>query len=289
MIAANRIGIRTSSSGLTPPSSSASRYSTIEISATAPPPTPLNSATICGIAVIRTERALGIADGGADHEAGDDQAPVVDALVDQRRDDRDRHADGRDLVAADGRARPAQHVQPDDEEREGDDVEELDDVGAAHSSSSFGRLGGLRLEHPEHAVGDEEAADDVDRPERDRDHEQDVLEEALGRPDHEQAAEDDDAVDRVGPAHQRRVQRVRDLRDDLEADEGGEDEDRELGQEVHQRSGHLPVAGDAGAADDLVLEVERRARPPRRSSARAATRCCARRAATRARPCGSGG
>ena len=60
MIAANRTGIRTSSSGLTPPSSSASRYSTTEISATAPPPTPLNSATICGIAVMRTERALGI-------------------------------------------------------------------------------------------------------------------------------------------------------------------------------------------------------------------------------------
>ena len=39
--------------------SSASRYSTNEISATAPPPTPLNSATICGIAVIFTLRAAG--------------------------------------------------------------------------------------------------------------------------------------------------------------------------------------------------------------------------------------
>ena len=58
MIAANRIGISASSSGL-PPIASASRYSTHEISATAPPPTPLNSATICGIAVIFTERAAG--------------------------------------------------------------------------------------------------------------------------------------------------------------------------------------------------------------------------------------
>ena len=58
MIAARMIGISASSGGL-PPSSSASRYSTSEISATAPPPTPLNSATICGIAVMRTERALG--------------------------------------------------------------------------------------------------------------------------------------------------------------------------------------------------------------------------------------
>jgi hypothetical protein len=29
------------------------------------------------------------------------------------------------------------------------------------------------------------------------------------------------------------VQRVRHLRDDLEADEGGEDEDGELGEEIH--------------------------------------------------------
>ena len=42
-----------------PVCSSASRYSTNEISATAPPPTPLNSATICGIAVIFTLRAAG--------------------------------------------------------------------------------------------------------------------------------------------------------------------------------------------------------------------------------------
>ena len=35
------------------------RNSTQEISATAPPPTPLNSATICGIAVIFTWRAAG--------------------------------------------------------------------------------------------------------------------------------------------------------------------------------------------------------------------------------------
>jgi hypothetical protein len=36
------------------------RNSTQAISATAPPPTPLNSATICGIAVILTRRAAGI-------------------------------------------------------------------------------------------------------------------------------------------------------------------------------------------------------------------------------------
>ena len=58
MIAANRAGMSASSAGL-PPAASDSRYSTNEIRATAPPPTPLNSATICGIAVIFTERAAG--------------------------------------------------------------------------------------------------------------------------------------------------------------------------------------------------------------------------------------
>ena len=55
MIAASTIGISRSSSMSVP-----SRYSTSEISATAPPPTPLNSATICGIAVIFTLRAAGM-------------------------------------------------------------------------------------------------------------------------------------------------------------------------------------------------------------------------------------
>ena len=45
--------------GVAARSSSESRYSTNAISATAPPPTPLNSATICGIAVIFTLRAAG--------------------------------------------------------------------------------------------------------------------------------------------------------------------------------------------------------------------------------------
>src|SRR5690242_18675574 len=92
----------------------------------------------------------------------------------------------------------------------------------------------LALEHAEHAVRDEEAADDVDRAERDRDHEQDVVEHAVDVADQQQAAEHDDAVDGVRAAHQRGVQRVGHLRDHLEADERGEHEDGQLGQEVHQ-------------------------------------------------------
>ncbi len=44
---------------------------------TAPPPTPLNSATICGIAVIFTWRAAGTPTAIAERDAEHDQAPVA--------------------------------------------------------------------------------------------------------------------------------------------------------------------------------------------------------------------
>src|SRR5262249_18388628 len=68
--------------------------------------------------------------------------------------------------------------------------------------------------------------------ERDRDHEDDLVERAVtGEADDEQPAEEHDAVDRVRAAHERRVQRVGHLRDDDEADEAREHEDREVGRE----------------------------------------------------------
>ena len=59
MIAASSEGISDFSAQLLPPVRKWWRYSTKAIIATAPPPTPLNSATICGIAVMRTLRAAG--------------------------------------------------------------------------------------------------------------------------------------------------------------------------------------------------------------------------------------
>ena len=59
-MAANSDGICDFALHSSPPSGKRRRYSTQAISATAPPPTPLNSATICGIAVIRTFRAAGM-------------------------------------------------------------------------------------------------------------------------------------------------------------------------------------------------------------------------------------
>ncbi len=60
-----------------PAGRSASWYSLIAISAAAPPPTPLNSATICGIAVISHRPRRVAADGRADDDAGHDPAQIV--------------------------------------------------------------------------------------------------------------------------------------------------------------------------------------------------------------------
>src|SRR6266540_6994945 len=50
-------------------------------------------------------------------------------------------------------------------------------------------------------------------------------------------ADDHDPVDCVRARHERRVQQRRHLGDDLEADEGGEHEDRELGHELVTHAG----------------------------------------------------
>ena len=217
-------------------------------------------------------------------------APVADPVERQGGRDRDRHAGGGDHVAALGGGRVRALADADDEEDEGDDVGGADEVGVGRERREGGhrtsspvsalpdRLGGERLgrafferrlrladEHAEHPVGDHEAADDVDRAEGDRDRADRLLERVVGVAEHDQAAEHDDAVDRVGLRHQRRVQGRRHLRDHLEADEGGEHEDRDLGHQVHQAAARgflrslvldLALVGEAGAGDDLVLEVE---------------------------------
>ena len=89
------------------------RNSAHAISATAPPPTPLNSATICGIAVIFTLRAAGTPTAVPIATPSDDQArscrsrPAISSVA----IDRDRHADRRDPVAAHRRLRAGQPAQ----------------------------------------------------------------------------------------------------------------------------------------------------------------------------------
>ena len=112
----------------------------------------------------------------------------------------------------------------------------------------------------------------------------------------DQAAEHDDAVDRVGLRHQRRVQRRRDLRDDLEADERGEDEDRQLGDEVHQAPQPprrrtwrarcwISPSWVRQAPATTSSSKSGSARPPRRRSGRGSSRGSWRRAGRRGRPC----
>ena len=89
-----------------------------------------------------------VADRGAHDEPADDHAPVADPVEEQRRDDRDQHAAGRDQVAVLGGARVRALHQAEDEERERDDVEErrrvaarLEDAGDHLGTSSSGGFG----------------------------------------------------------------------------------------------------------------------------------------------------
>jgi len=93
-------------------------------------------------------------------------------------------------------------------------------------------------EHPQHALGDEEAARDVDRREQNGDGAENHRRRARGAGELEESAHEDDAADRIGDAHERRVERGRDVPNDLPANETGEDEHREMGDEArrHERA-----------------------------------------------------
>src|SRR3954471_9769671 len=78
-------------------------------------------------------------------------------------------------------------------------------------------------EHLQHALRDEKTARDVDRGDQDGD----AAQRHRPRPaavKRQHAADDDDAADRVGHAHERRVQRRRHVPDDVPADHTGQQE-----------------------------------------------------------------
>ena len=130
------------------------RNSAQAISATAPPPTPLNSATICGICVIFTLRALGtptavpiarpttISRKSAPSSAG--FSSVATTAI--------GHADGGDLVALDGGRRARQPRQADDEQRERDDVHRGDEVRVLQEDRRHGHAAS-RLRRPSSGFG----------------------------------------------------------------------------------------------------------------------------------------
>ena len=100
-------------------------------------------------------------------------------------------------------------------------------------------------------------------------------------PRHQQhAADEDDAADGVGDAHQRRVQRRRDVPDDVPADDAGEQEDREVPEELRRRQrAAAPAAPRTPAPMPIVIRPEvaeaaaAAVRPPRPSRRAAARRC----------------
>src|SRR5207248_11573944 len=81
--------------------------------------------------------------------------------------------------------------------------------------------------------------------EGDRDDEDEVVEGAAHLADRDQAAEQDDAVNGGRAGHQRRVQRVRDLRDHREAHKRRQHQDGDLGYEAHDAPCWVSVAAPA--------------------------------------------
>src|SRR5215218_9886201 len=93
-------------------------------------------------------------------------------------------------------------------------------------------------EHAEHAAGHGETAEDVDAGDEDRDEGQHVHC-GVAVAELEQGADDDDPGDRIGDAHQRRVQGVVHRPDDVEPDHDGEREHRQVtDQRVRREPGH---------------------------------------------------
>src|SRR5579862_6484104 len=103
-------------------------------------------------------------------------------------------------------------------------------------------LGLSRLEHPEHPVRDEEAADDVARRRDDRDRREDRREGRAALAGEEDRADDGDRVQGVRQGHEGRVEERRDPPYHLESDEGGQHEDVEAVEEVdlHSRTPSFP-------------------------------------------------
>ena len=229
------------------------------------------------------------ADGGAQRDAEGDQAPVALERVEQRGDHRDRHADGRDAVAAHGGGRAREPAQTLDEQREGDDVEDVAEALALqeawpaaedHGPSPCPRRRrpcprascglGLDLNISSMRSVTRKPPTTLIVPKAMAITRMTLLKVSLpARPMTQQAAEQHDPVDRVGARHQRRVQRVGHLRDDDEADEAGQHEDREVGREgAREDHGAASTAALApgwtispsrtmhAPADDLIVEVE---------------------------------
>src|SRR5688572_13214361 len=86
-------------------------------------------------------------------------------------------------------------------------------------TSSIAPLSFAPLEHLQHSVRHDESAEDVGSSEHDGDEPENLEEQCVRRARNQHRAEHDDAVNRVGRRHERRVEDGRNARDDFEADE----------------------------------------------------------------------
>ncbi len=138
---------------------------------TAARPTRLwNAATSWGSAVIWMRAATTVPIAPPISSADGDRDVVDDAGLGHGGDDRDHHADHAETVAPARRDRRGQPAQRQDEAHRGDQIEEGGEFGSIMLRYFFCAIAGVfLLEHRQHAVRDDEAAEDVDRRQRDGD------------------------------------------------------------------------------------------------------------------------
>ena len=103
------------------------------------------------------------------------------------------------------------------------------------------------MKHIQHPLGHGKAACDVDGAEAEGDRTQNCHGRGNIRRNLQHAADDDDAADGVGDAHQGGVQGGGDIPDHLPAQEGGQHEHRKVGDEGFRR---VEANGDTGGTEE---------------------------------------
>ena len=251
-------------------------------SAAAPPPTPLNRATICGIAVIFTLRAPTRPTAEPISAATTISAQLPIPSSSSVLDDRDDHPDAADPVSAPRVLRRGEEAQREDEADDRDEVEQPDQVGARGDHrdhglalSFFGSGRFLNISSMRSVTNQPPTT--FARREHHRDEADHLQVRVVGLAEDDDRADDDDAVDEVRPRHQRRVQHRRHLRDHLEAEEDREREDRQLD---HEREVHAAPPRGRARRSRAPRACRRRRRPAVISSSKSSVssppgaRCC---------------
>src|SRR6266508_3540869 len=232
-----------------------------EMSAAAPPPTPLNSATICGIAVILTARAA--------------NAPIgAEASITIRIDQSlctPRCANVAPIAIAIPSAPmrfPIGAVFGEERKRSARMKATIVTRYAKAIASLLDIWPPASFEHSQHAVGDDESAHDIHRPEGDCDERDDAdPRRQMRETGDDDRADEDDAVDRVRPRHERRVQHRRHLRDHLEADEDRQHQHRDLDDD--QRGAHVAATFSRVTQEPAVISSSQSS-----ASSPSGARCC---------------